>query len=229
MAEPERWQAVLFDLDGTLVDTARDFESALSALCAQEGRPVPGAEAIRASVSDGARALVRLAFGPATDEQRVERLRERLLERYAERLARQSRPFPGVPELLKRLAGARLRWGVATNKPRRYAAPLLAALALRPGALVCPEDVERGKPHPDALRLACERLACPPRRAVYIGDHRRDMEAARVAGLASVAAGYGYLRPDDDPGEWPADHRVDSVAALWPLISRRATGLAETC
>ena len=229
MAEPARWHAVLFDLDGTLVDTAADFHSALAALCAREGQATPDAAAIRSAVSDGARALVRLAFGDALDDARVERLREKLLARYAECLTQDSRPFPGIRELLGRLDEVRLPWGVVTNKPRRYARPLLASLALRPQALVCPEDVPRAKPHPEPLWLACKQLARPPHRSVYIGDHRRDMEAARNAGLTAIAACYGYLHPDDAVDAWPADHRVDSAEALWPLISRRITEPVETC
>ncbi len=223
-----RWQGVLFDLDGSLVDTAEDFQCALAKLCDAEGRALPSASAIRARVSDGARALVRLVFGETLDEGRVERLRERLLSFYGQSLAERSQPFPGIRPLLSRLAEAKLPWGVVTNKPQRYASPLLKALDLHPKTLVCPEHVRRAKPHPDALWLACQQLRCPCERAVYIGDHRRDMEAAQRAGLTAIAAVYGYLPVGEDAADWPAAHRVDSVEELWPLISRHAIAPALT-
>jgi phosphoglycolate phosphatase len=216
-----RLRAVLFDLDGTLLDTAPDFLTVVNLLLAENGRgPLPYAE-VRRTVSHGARALVRLAFGIAEDDARFEPLRQRLLALYAEHLLVDTAPFPGIPELLRELARRGVRWGVVTNKPSHLAEPLLARARLEPPAdvLVCPDHVQRTKPDPEPLLLACERLGCLAAEAVYVGDHSRDIQAGRSAGMCTIAATYGYLEPDEPVEAWQADYLAASAEAIERILS----------
>ncbi|MDP4790054.1 MAG: HAD-IA family hydrolase [Haliea sp.] len=118
------------------------------------------------------------------------------------------------------LAERGIAWGVSTNKPRAFAAPLMERLAIQPtlGSLVCPDDVRERKPHPEALLLNCAELGCKPEQAIYVGDHQRDIEAGRRAGMYTVAALYGYIEPNDDPSQWGADASVRCSRDLMPLI-----------
>ena len=212
--------AVLFDLDGTLLDTAPDFATVLNRLLDEEGRAPMAWERIRAAVSNGSRALIERAFGIELTHPEFARLRERLLQLYAANLCVDTTPFPGISELLAELGARDLRWGVVTNKPLWLAEPLLQRAALLPPlqVLVCPEHVQRTKPDPEPLLLACARIGCEPAQAIYIGDHRRDIEAGRSAGMRTIAAGWGYLEPGEMVQDWQADHTVDSVADVQRLI-----------
>jgi phosphoglycolate phosphatase len=218
--DPGELKAVLFDLDGTLVDTADEFIVVVQALRAEHGMGAMDAQRIRASVSNGARALVALGLGIAEGEPAFEDKRLRLLELYSEVLGSAAKPYPGIPPLLTELEARGIGWGIATNKPRAYAAPLMEALGLHPpcGSLVCPDDVKERKPHPESLYRNCRELNCAPHEAIYIGDHLRDIEAGRRAGMATVAAAYGYIEPDDDPHSWGADALVDCSKQLSALI-----------
>ena len=224
---PRRLRAVIFDLDGTLVDTADEFVVVVQALRAEHGLEPMDAGRIRQTVSNGARALVTLGLGLAEDHPHFEDRRLRLLELYSEVLGSTARTYPGIPPLLKELQARGIAWGVATNKPRAYAAPLRQALQLmeaNPGkhdrcqSLVCPDDVKDRKPHPESLYLNCREINCAPHEAIYIGDHLRDVEAGRRAGMYTIAAGYGYIEPDDDPVSWGADALADCSTDLAQLI-----------
>ncbi len=215
-----RLRAVLFDLDGTLLDTAPDFVTAVNLLRADHGRePLPG-EPIRRTVSHGARALVRLAFGIGEEDPAFEPLRRRLLALYEAHLLVDTVPFPGIAELLQALAARGIRWGVVTNKPNYLAEPLRARARLEPPAdvLVCPDHVSRTKPDPEPLLLACARLGCTVTEAVYVGDHARDIQAGRNAGMRTIAATYGYLEPDEAVTQWQADYHADSVPAIAHIL-----------
>ncbi len=223
-------KAVLFDLDGTLLDTWPDFEVVLNRLLEEENKAPLDAGLIRATVSNGARALVTLGFGIEPDHAEFEPLRERLLAHYSNHLAVHTRPFPGIEELLKKLGQHQLPWGIVTNKPFIYAQPLLRQLDLEPapGTLICPEHVKERKPHPESLYLACEQLGCAANNCIYIGDHRRDIDCGKNAGAKTIAAAYGYIDNRREAESWQADHTVDSAYELWPLIenylSDAATG-----
>ena len=218
--EPSRLKAVLFDLDGTLIDTADEFIVVVQALRAEHGMDAMDPARIRRSVSNGARALVALGLGISEQQPEFETKRLRLLELYSEVLGSVAKPYPGIPPLLAELEARGIGWGIATNKPRAYAAPLMDALGLEPpcGSLVCPDDVKERKPHPESLYLNCRELDCAPHEAIYIGDHLRDIEAGRRAGMATVAAAYGYIEPDDDPHSWGADALVDCSSQLSDLL-----------
>ncbi len=215
-----RLRAVIFDLDGTLVDTADEFVGVVQALRAEHGRAAMDAARIRASVSNGARALVSLALDIGEDHPEFERKRLRLLELYSGVLGTTARPYPGILPLLEALEERGIRWGIATNKPRAYTAPLLERLALRPvpGSVVCPEDVRERKPHPESLYRNCRELDCSPAEAIYVGDHLRDIEAGRRAGMYTIAAAYGYIEPGDDPRRWGATALAACSTELPELI-----------
>ena len=206
-------RAVLFDLDGTLLDTAPDFATVVNRLLGEEGRAPQPYASLRAAVSHGSRALIERAFGIDPGHADFARLRARLLELYAANLLVDTVPFAGIPQLLATLAERELHWGVVTNKPVWLAEPLLGLARLEPPhrVLICPEHVTNTKPDPEPLLLACARLGCSPAEAVYIGDHYRDIEAGRRAGMPTIAAGWGYLEPGESAVDWAADHTADTV------------------
>ncbi|WP_167854851.1 HAD family hydrolase [Mangrovimicrobium sediminis] len=212
-------KAVLFDLDGTLVDTAEEFVGVVQALRAEHGMDAMDPQRIRASVSNGARALVALGLGIEESAPEFEGKRLRLLELYGEVLGSAARPYPGLLDLLAALAERGIAWGVSTNKPRAYAEPLLQRIDLPPcPSLVCPDDVRERKPHPESLYRNCRDLGCAPHEAIYVGDHLRDIEAGRRAGMFTIAAAYGYIEPHDDPHSWGADALVEHSTDLAALL-----------
>lgn len=224
-------KAVIFDLDGTLLDTAPDFVTTLNQLRAEEKlAPLPE-DTIRRTVSNGARALVNMAFGLNPGETEFDRLLQRLLEIYSGILADKTRPFPGIETLLTRLDAHAIAWGIVTNKSHTYTQPILNALQLQPGptVVVCPDHVTHTKPHPEPLLLACQQLGCEPSEAIYIGDHRRDIECGKNAGVTTIAAAYGYVGEDDMVEEWHADHVVhnahDIEAIVLDYVNRSVSSL----
>jgi len=220
---PQNLQAVIFDLDGTLVDTADEFVPVVQTLRAEHGHDAMDPQRIRASVSNGARALVSLGLGIDEQAPEFESKRLRLLELYSEVLGSIARPYPGIEELLIELQRRGVGWGISTNKPRAYTEPLLAQLDLQPqpGSVVCPDDVTDRKPHPESLYRNCRDLNCAPHEAIYVGDHLRDIEAGRRAGMYTIAAAYGYIEPGDNPSSWGADAQAGCSTELLGLILGR--------
>ena len=201
-------ECVLFDLDGTLIDTAPDFVKVMQRLCDENAIDRLTPEQIHQTVSDGARALVKLAFGIEESDSDFARLNQRLLDIYEEQLERtESRLYPGLDDLLTKLEASNIPWGIVTNKPALYAEKLLAGMQLkeRCSCLVCPDHVSERKPHPEPIFLACQQLQVGLERTVYIGDHIRDIQAAKNADVIAVAAAYGYLAKDSKVEEWYAD------------------------
>ncbi len=215
---------VLFDLDGTLLDTAPDFIVVLRQLMQQrQCQHLLSDEAIRATVSEGAGALITLAFGHAPDAAEFEPLRQQLLDLYQRNGHARTRLFAGLAELLDWFDAAGIAWGVVTNKPSHYAVPLMQGLDLLPRCrtLVCPDHVTRRKPDPEPILLACRQLDRPVAHTLYIGDHRRDIEAGRAAGALTMAAAYGYVHPADPAEQWQADHLVRSVDEMASWLRQR--------
>ena len=221
-----RLRAVLFDMDGTLVDSAPDFIAICQAMRAARELPPLDAQRIRDCVSGGAKAMVCTSFAIDEYHPDFEALRLEFLDRYVEHCAVLTRPFDGIERLLDDLEHARLRWGVATNKPLRFAEPIMQRLGLssRASVLVCPDHVSRSKPDPEMLLLACRQLALEPQQVLYVGDDARDIEAGQAAGTRTVAVRYGYIHPDDNPAHWGADHVVDSPDELRRLLDRALCG-----
>ncbi len=210
--------AMLFDLDGTLADTAADLTGALNAVLTARGRqPLPLAHT-RAHVSQGAAALLTLGFGMTPDQPGFDALRRDFLAYYADHLCVETRLFPGIAELIDHLAARGIDWGIVTNKPERYTLPLLRELPLpEPGVIVCGDTLAHKKPHPAPLRLACKRLGVAASHAVYVGDDQRDIIAGFRAGSATVAVRWGYLGLDTPVERWGADRIVADCGELKTL------------
>lgn len=220
MAKPIR--AVMFDLDGTLLDTAPDFVVVVNQLLAEQQRPSLAADTIRAGVSNGSKALIKIAFSIDETNTQFEPLRQRLLELYLAHIAVYTIPFPGINELLDKLADNKIAWGIATNKPATYTLPLMAALDIQPApaSVICPDHVARSKPDPESLFLASKQLGCAPDEIIYIGDHRRDIDCGKGAGSITIAAAYGYIDEGDDPSSWNADYCVHHANEIWPIVEK---------
>ena len=209
--------AVLFDLDGTLVDTAPDFVRVLNQLRLKHGREALPYAAIRPAVSAGARAMVHVGFPEYNLESaEFQQLRQEFLDHYELGLAEESCLFDGMEQLLQALERHQVPWGIVTNKPRLYSELLLKGLNLsqRCAVLVCPDDVNQTKPHPEPMFLACQQLAVAPENTVYVGDHIRDIQAGNNAGMTTIAVGFGYIVAGEDIGDWQADHCANTVSEL---------------
>lgn len=208
--------AVLFDLDGTFADTAPDMGRALNRLLEMKGRsPLPLAT-IRPHVSHGARGLVRLGFGLEPGEPDYDRLRQGFLDLYREDLARDTRLFPGMAELLAELEERDLPWGIVTNKPGWLTEPLLRTLGWyeRAACVVSGDTTPHTKPHPEPLRHACRQIDAVPARTWYLGDAERDIAAGRAAGIRTLVALFGYLGEADRPAHWGADGSIEHPGDL---------------
>lgn len=210
---------VFFDLDGTLVDTAADLGAAANHVRATLGLPPLPLHDYRPKASAGARGLLRTALGITPEHDGFAAHRETFLAHYAENLARNSRLFDGMDETLRAMEARGVHWGVVTNKPSRYTEPLLAQLQLLPrlATVVSADEVASPKPAPDSLLLACERVGVRAGQAIYVGDDKRDVDAARSAGMPCVAAGWGY-EGDTPIDTWNADVLIHSPVELLGLL-----------
>ena len=220
-------EAVLFDLDGTLIDTAPDLAGTLNEMRRRRGLdPVPLAQ-VRPFVSHGARGMLTSGFGMKTDDPQFQAMREEFLQIYADNICVDSQLFPGMEELLQHLEERGVAWGVVTNKFERLARPLLEALQLsdRAAVIVGGDTCPRPKPFPDPLLHAAAEIGVAPARTLYVGDDARDVTAARAAGMPVVVAAYGYLGDGDPPSFWGADAILDSPQEVLGWIIER--GLAE--
>jgi N-acetyl-D-muramate 6-phosphate phosphatase len=217
-----RLRAVLFDMDGTLLDSAPDFIAVAQAMRAARNLPPIDAQLIRQQISGGARAMVAGAFAMNPEAEGFEALRQEFLERYQEHCAVLTRPFDGIEQLLADIEQAKLIWGVVTNKPLRYAEPIMQQLGLaqRSAILICPEHVTHSKPHPEPMLLACARLGLEPASVLFVGDDLRDIESGRAAGTRTAAVRYGYIHHDDNPDHWGADAVVNHPCELRALLDQ---------
>ena len=212
-----RSQAVLFDLDGTLADTAADLGAALNHLRTSEGLPALPLEEFRAYASSGARGLLQAGFGLLPEHPRYESMRNAFLDFYDANICVETKLFPGMEELLGSIEGRGLRWGVVTNKSSRFTPRLLAALGVvrRASCIVCGDSTPHLKPHPASLQLAATELKLAPEACIYVGDDQRDILAAHAAGMASVAAAWGY---GEAYASWNAGTIAERPQDLIPLL-----------
>ena len=209
-------RGVLFDLDGTLIDSAPDLAGAANRLRADHGlEPLP-LEMLRPMVGSGARGMVGVAFGVAPGQPRFESLRDAFLAHYEAGLLQRTHPFEGVDEMLSALEGAGIPWGIVTNKATRFTLPIVAGLNLaqRAAVVVCGDTTPHSKPHPEPLWHAARAMGLAPEGVVYVGDDLRDAQAARAAGMAMVAATWGYLGLGEPVHSWGADVLMDSPSQL---------------
>jgi 2-phosphoglycolate phosphatase len=211
--------AVLFDLDGTLADTAPDLAAAVNRMRSDQGLGALPIERLRPFASAGARGLVFAGLGVKPEDAEYEALRETFLDYYAEKLCVQTRLFPGIGDLLAELGRRRLAWGVVTNKATRFTERLVAELEVEPACVVCGDSTPHLKPHPAPLLLAAERLGLEPRSCWYLGDDLRDIQAARAAGMRPVAVEWGYHHPEKGaPAEWQADAVIARPSEMLNLL-----------
>ena len=214
------YRAILFDLDGTLLDTAPDMVAALNRLLRESGEGPVDYELARAHVSKGALGLIDLGFGQLKEARRMS-LRDRYLEVYRGQLAQESRLFDGMEEVLQHIEGNGLVWGIVTNKPGFLTDPLLDELSLlgRSAVTISGDTLPERKPHPQPLLHAAAQIGVAPAHSIYVGDDARDIQAGNAAGMTTVTALYGFITPDDDPADWPADHQIERPGDLLTIIS----------
>ena len=215
-------EVVLFDLDGTLLDSAPDMLATVNVMRERRGIAPMALAEIRPVVSRGARAMAGAAFPAWSDEEIIAAVPE-FLEVYAQALGQHCKPFDGIPELLDALEARGSRWGIVTNKPEKLARDLMPMLGwdMRCGVLIGGDSLPERKPHPMPMFRAAEMMGATPNDCVYVGDDRRDIDAARAAGMPSIAALWGYRVAGDEPAEWGADAMTELPVdllqpAIWP-------------
>jgi 2-phosphoglycolate phosphatase len=197
---------VLFDFDGTLADTAADLAAAVNRMRETRGLEPLAAATVRPYASMGARGLLRIAFDMTPEHPQYAAMREEFLDAYGENVFVETCLFPGMAEVLETLVRRRLRWGIVTNKSKRFTERLVPLLAIRPDCVVSGDSTPHLKPHPAALLLAAKSLDLLPQDCIYVGDDLRDMQAARAAGMRCIAVEYGYHGVDGPaPAAWNAD------------------------
>ena len=221
-------QGVFFDLDGTLVDTAPDFIELVNELRVEYAfKPLPEKN-IRHHVSQGAKALVLLALEISDDDSNLPLLRTQFMEKYQKKIANPHRDNPAdlyklfLP-LIQVFQERSLPWGVVTNKPVEPAQTLLKQLKILDicHTLICPEHVNRTKPHPESLLLACKETGCSPEAVLYVGDHQRDIQAGYYAGMKTMVAKYGYIHELENTLSWGADYEIAESALLLPWLENK--------
>lgn len=208
-------RTVLFDLDGTLADTAGDLAAALNRVRADRALPALPLAVLRPQASHGARGLLQAGFGIGKEHADFVQLRDAFLAYYADALCEHTTLFPGADRVLAEIERRGLSWGIVTNKASRFTVPVVARLALdRAGAVICGDTTAQSKPHPAPLLAAAAALSALPAHCVYVGDAERDIIAGRAAGMHTLFAAYGYVGTDETPATWNADGELDSLDAL---------------
>ena len=213
--------AVLFDLDGTLIDSAPDLGAAADKLRTDRGLPSLPYQDYRPMAGAGARGMLQVAFGMTPEHPDFLSLREEFFVNYEACMTERTYAFDGVAELIEQLTRRQLVWGVVTNKSKRFTEPLTRAMPLFASAraVVSGDTTPHSKPHPEPLLEAARRLALPPERCLYVGDDERDIVAGHAAGMGTVAATYGYLGQKTDVASWGAHARINSPLGLLQLLA----------
>lgn len=208
--------AVLFDLDGTLLDTAPDLVLALNNLLKSHNKPSVNFDNLRNLASQGSVALTRYGFPEITNDEQFEQLRQQFLQHYADSVCVQSGLFNGMESLLEIIETQNIPWGIVTNKPGDLTKSLLDKLSLtsRPACVISGDTLPVRKPHPDPLLLASKTIRLSPHHTIYIGDDPRDIYAGNAAGMYTCVARYGYIDPDIDTDQWGADFTINNPLEL---------------
>ena len=216
----DKIQAVLFDLDGTLVDSAPDLGAAADKMRTDRGLPAYPLERYRPMAGAGARGMLEIAFGLAPESSDFAAMKEEFFANYEAALTQRSFVFEGVEDLIAQLLARGIKWGVVTNKAERFTLPLTAQMPLfsSASAIISGDTTPHAKPHPEPVLEAARRMAVEPKHCVYVGDDLRDIIAGRAAGMWTVAASYGYLGKATEVQEWGAHANIASIADLLPLI-----------
>jgi phosphoglycolate phosphatase len=211
-------QAVFFDLDGTLLDTAPDFHTATNLVLEAEQRMPLDIATLRSWVTNGSVGIIQSAFQIEEDHPDFVRLRETLLGHYVNCLTEKTRVFSGLEQAIELLREQGIPWGVVTNKPVRFAQPIIEQLTPDCSALVCPDHVKQTKPDPEGLFIAAETVNADPKNCLYIGDHERDIQAGKSAGMKTVAVEWGYIDDETRPADWGADYLIQTPDQLADII-----------
>jgi phosphoglycolate phosphatase len=213
---------ILFDLDGTLADTAPDLARTLNLLLIERNTPPLPFDQIRPHVSNGAAALVTLGFSLESNAPGFDELRQRFLELYTANLCRGTTLFPGMAELLQQIEQQSMRWGVITNKPARFTEPLMKALgiAARAACIISGDSASKRKPDPEPMLLACSQIGVEPGNCLYIGDARRDIDAGLNAGMQTLVANFGYIGTHDSPADWQAHGIIETPLAIMDWLQQ---------
>ena len=211
---------ILFDLDGTLVDTAPDLGHALNIQLNRHGKSALNDAAIRPFASHGSRGLIGLGFGITPSDDSFIAMRDEYLSIYDTVFTRSPVLLEGIAELLQAIESKGLKWGIVTNKPRRFTQPLVKSMGLdkRAACVVSGDDAPQPKPSPATLFLACEEVDAKPENCIYLGDAERDIQAGKTAGMKAVVALFGYIDVTDKPHEWGADALIKKPIDLLSLI-----------
>jgi N-acetyl-D-muramate 6-phosphate phosphatase len=217
-------RCVLFDLDGTLVDTAPDLGAALNRTRVEDGLAALPLAQLRPVTSQGVRGLLREGYGIHSDNERYAALANRVLAHYTANICVGSALFPDMEALLARLNASSIKWGIVTNKHARFTTPLVAALGLtqRASSIVCGDTTLKAKPAPEPLLHAAAESGVRPEQCIYLGDDERDIIAARAAGMPSFAVRWGYIGTDKPIEDWGADHIIDHPLDLMDYLSPAA-------
>lgn len=213
-------RAVLFDLDGTLIDSAPDLGAAADRMRFDRGLPPLSLENYRPLAGAGARGMLQVALDASPDSADYEQLREEFYVCYEACLTHRTQAFRGVVEMLDALTSSGFGWGVVTNKAERFTLPLTRSMPFfrSAGTIICGDTTAHSKPHPEPLLEAARRMALSPEQCIYVGDDERDISAGRRAGMRTVAARYGYLGPDADVARWQADAEISSPLQVLKLL-----------
>ena len=205
------FSAILFDLDGTLVDTAPDLAFALNTLLEQQGFDSLPYETIRPVASNGSLGLLQLGFGISSEHNDFSSLQQRFIKLYQQNIVRETKLFDGMETVLSCLEKANISWGIVTNKPAFLTGPLVEQLNLtqRASCIVSGDTTPFSKPHPAPMFYACEQINHLPEQCLYVGDHARDIEAGKNANMQTIAALYGYIADGDNPNDWLADSSIE--------------------
>lgn len=215
-----KYDAVFFDLDGTLADTAPDLAAAANRLVVEHGMPPVAYEKLRPVASHGARGLIGAAFGKRPEDPEFPALRDTFLSYYEADIAVHTRLFEGMDDVLAKLEADGVPWGIVTNKIARFTVPLVRAIGLTPraSAVVSGDTTAHAKPHPAPLLYAAELSGVTAARCLYVGDDLRDIQAGKAAGMATIAAAYGYCGEDEPPESWGADFLIHRPSELLELL-----------
>ena len=214
------FKALLFDLDGTLLDTAPDFITAVNTQLKRHGHNPLVGDVVRTSVTHGSIGIIENVYNIKQDHPEFELLKEEFLELYLSKISEKTGLFDGLRQVLDSCGERNIPWGIVTNKPLRYTAPLMADLGLdkQSATTICPDHVANPKPDPEALILACSQIKIAPSDCIYIGDHIRDIQAGKSAGMRTIAAGWGYIEEFENITQWQADWVVEKSADLNSLL-----------
>lgn len=214
------FRALLFDLDGTLLDTAPDFITAVNTQLKRHGHNPLVGDVVRTSVTHGSIGIIENVYNIKQDHPEFEPLKEEFLELYLSNISEKTGLFDGLRQVLDSCGERNIPWGIVTNKPLRYTTPLMADLGLdrQSATTICPDHVANPKPDPEALILACSQIKIAPSDCIYIGDHIRDIQAGKSAGMRTIAAGWGYIEEFENITQWQADWVVEKSTDLNSLL-----------